>query len=153
MLVLTEDGENLGLMTKAEAVSRARAAEMDLVLIAPQAEPPVAKILDFKKFLYNQNKKKSQIKAKSKKSELKEFRFGPTIGQGDLNTRIERSREFLKVGNRVKITAVLKGREGMYPEVAMEKIKKLADGLSDIAKMEENPRRMGNQIHVIFVAK
>lgn len=140
-------------MTVQEAVRAARDRELDLVLIAPQAQPPVAKILDFKKFLYEERKKKSSAKAKAKKSELKEFRFGPSIGSGDLNSRIERSKEFIKDGNRVKITVVLKGREAMFPEVGLEKLKLFEEGLTEVAKPESEPKRNGNMLCVVFVAK
>lgn len=124
---------------------------MDLVLIAEEAKPPVAKILDFNKFLYEENKKAQQAKAGSKKSELKEFRFGPSIEKADLETRIRRSREFLKEGDRVKITVYLKGREMMYPENAFEKIEIIKEGLKDIARLEKEPKKKGNLITATFI--
>ena len=124
---------------------------MDLVVIAEKAQPPVAKILDFNKFLYDERKKASVIKAKSKKSELKEFVFGPTIGTGDIQFRVERTKEFLEDGNRVKITVKLKGRENEHPEVGYDKIKKFIEELKEVAKTEAEPRRMGNMITVTFV--
>jgi len=111
----------------------------------------VAKILDFKKFLYEQNKKAQQIKAGSKKSELKEFKFGPTIDDGDLNTRIERSRGFIKEGNRVKITVQMKGRENAYPKLAEEKIEIVIKALADVAKPEGSIERKGTQLSVTLV--
>jgi translation initiation factor IF-3 len=136
-----------------EALRKAREVELDLVLLAPNVEPPVAKIMDFAKFLYTERKKKAQSKAKAKKSELKEFRFGPTIGTGDLNTRIDRSKEFIQDGNRVKVTVLMKGREGMFPEVAFDRLKKFEEGLKEIAKPEAEPKRIGKMISVVFVAK
>lgn len=151
--VITNTGENLGDITKEEALREAHARELDLVIIAPNVTPPVAKILDFSKYLYEERKKKSAAKAKAKKSELKEFRFGPTIGDGDINSRVERSKEFIKDGNRVKISVVLKGREGMFPQIAYEKLKKFEAGLADTAKSEGPAKQNGNIISIIFVGK
>jgi translation initiation factor IF-3 len=151
--VITSTGENLGTLSKDEAVREARKRELDLVVIAPNSEPPVAKILDFSKFLYEERKKKSAAKAKAKKSELKEFRFGPTIGDGDLNSRIDRTKEFINDGNRVKISVVLKGREGMFPQIAYDRIKKVEQGLADTAKAEAPASRNGNIISIVFVGK
>ena len=142
--------DNLGVMKTSDALRTAYDKGMDLVLVTEAANPPVAKILEFNKFLYDERKKSSAAKAKSKKSEVKEFVFGPTIDTGDLDTRIARSREFLEDGHRVKITVKLKGREAEYPQIGIEKINKIRDALKDIAKVEAEPRRVGNMITVTF---
>lgn len=149
--VITVDGENLGVLKTEEALRAAEERELDLVLITEGANPPVAKILDFNKFLYDERKKSSAAKAKSKKSELKEFVFGPTIGESDIQVRISRSREFLEDGNRVKITIKLKGREAQYPQLGFEKIERFTKELKDLAKPESAPRLMGNIINVTYV--
>ena len=143
-------GENLGVMSTADALKLARENELDLVLISEQANPPVAKILEYNKFLYEERKKSSAVKAKAKKSELKEFVFGPTIGEGDITVRVERSKEFIKDGNRVKISVKLKGREAEYPALAFEKIERFSEELADVAKPENEPRRNGNIISATF---
>ncbi len=122
-------------------------------MIAEDAKPPVAKILDFNKFLYEQKKKAQQAKAGSKKSELKEFRFGPSIEEADLETRIRRSKEFLKQGDRVKITVYLRGREMIRPEIAFEKIEKIKEGLNEIGKLEKEPKKKGRFVSATFVRK
>jgi translation initiation factor IF-3 len=139
------------VITKEEALSKARERGEDLILITEDANPPVAKILDFKKFMYEQNKKAQQVKSGSKKSELKEFKFGPTIDDGDLKIRIERSRGFIKEGNRVKITVQMKGRENAYPKLAEEKIQTVVKEMADVAKPEGTPERRGTQISVTLV--
>ena len=126
---------------------------MDLVLVAEEAKPPVAKILDFNKFLYEQNKKEQKAKAGSSKSELKEFRFGPTIEEADLQTRIRRSKEFLKDGDRVRITIYLRGREIVRPEIAFEKIEMIEEGLKDVGRMEKKPQKKGRFVTATFVRK
>lgn len=151
--VITKDGENLGILPTRDAISEARKRNLDLVVVSEGATPPIAKILDFNKFLYEESKKASAAKAKSKKSELKEFKFGPHIGEGDINTRIERSREFLLDGNRVRITVQLRGREKAFPEVAFEKIAKFTAGLEDIAKAEEPAKKIGGEIKATFIKK
>lgn len=152
--VLVLEGENnLGVMSKWDAVKLAREKELDLVLIAPQAIPPVAKILDFNKFLYEERKKKSTSKAKSKKSELKELRLSPTIGDGDLLRMAERAKEFIKEGNRVKASIFLKGRENAYPEIAIEKMGKFTKEMEDVAKVESAPKFMGNLVIAVYIKK
>lgn len=149
--VIDEEGNNVGVLNKKEALDLAKARELDLVVISPKAVPPVARILDYNKFLYEERKKASASKAKSKKSELKEFRFGPTIGEGDLNQRIERAREFIEDNNRVKFTIRLKGREMKYPEIAFEKIGIITNALSEVARTEQQPKQSGNRVEAIFV--
>lgn len=140
----------MGVMSTADALKLAKEKELDLVLISEQANPPVAKILEYNKFLYEERKKTSAVKAKAKKSELKEFVFGPTIGEGDIAIRVERSKEFIKEGNRVKISVKLKGREAEYPDLGFEKIKRFQEELADVAKLESEPRRNGKIISATF---
>lgn len=140
-------------MKTREAIATARNDEMDLVLMVPNANPPVAKIVDFAKFLYEEKKKASTARAKSKKTEVKEFWLGPTTGQGDIQRFVKRAREFIDDGDKVKITVKMRGREAMFPEVAFDQIKKIEKELSDIAKLESDPKRMGNMVWGIFTGK
>ncbi len=151
--VIDGNGDNLGVVPTRDALKRAMEQELDLVVIAEKANPPVAKILDFNKYLYEENKKSSASKAKSKKSELKEFKFGPNIGDGDLNLRIRRSREFLEDGNRVRITVQLRGRQRAFPDVGREKIEIIAKELEDIAKIEGQIKTERSDIRATFVRK
>lgn len=140
-------------MPTKEALKIAKDQEQDLVLISENANPPVAKILAFNKFLYDEKKKEAATKAKSKKSEIKEFVFGPRIGDGDLNTRIERAIEFLTDGNRVKVTLKLRGRENDFPAVGFEKVKRFEDGVAEVGKPEAPAKRAGNLIIQVFINK
>jgi translation initiation factor IF-3 len=151
--VLTGEGENLGVMATQEALSAARQRGQDLVLIAPEAKPPVAKILDFNKFLYQENKKRAASKAKSKKSELKEVRIGPSTGDGDVQRWLDRAVEWINEGNRVKVSVSMRGRENLYPNLAFDKINKFKEGLAETAKPEGEARQMGNIISIVFVTK
>ncbi len=148
---MTATGENLGVLSLEQALIEARNRELDLVLIVETANPPVAKILDYNKFLYEENKKSSSTK--TKKTELKEFRFGPAIGEGDLQTRIRRARDFLNDKNQVKFTVQLKGRQAAFPQVAMEKLERVVQELSDVAKVDGSIKARGNFIFVTFLPK
>jgi len=136
-----------------EAIQKARNEEMDLVLVVPNANPPVAKIVEFSKFLYEERKKASNAKSKSRKTDVKEFRLGPTTGEGDIQRFVKRAKEFIEDGDKVKITVKMRGREVMFPEVAFDKIKKIEKELVEVAKLESEPKRMGNMISGIFVGK
>lgn len=135
------------------ALEIARSRGEDLVLIAPESQPPVAKILDFNKFLYQENKKKSAAKSKSKKSELKEIRIGPSTGEGDVQRHLARAIDWLEEGNRVKVTITMRGRENLYPNLAFDKIGRFAESLSEKAKVESAARHMGNMVSAVFISK
>lgn len=151
--LIDDEGGNYGVMTTHEALKKAQEKELDLVLISEKAKPPVAKILDYSKFLYDERKKTAGSKSKQAKSDTKEFIFGPNIGEGDLQMRVDRTREFLSEGHRVKMTVRLRGRERAHPEIGLEKIKKATQLLSDVAKTEKEPEIKGFLISVIFEKK
>lgn len=148
-----DEGENLGVIATSEALKLAQEQGMDLVVITEAANPPVAKILDFKKFLYEENKKQTQIKTKSKKSETKELRIGAQTDEGGIKVKADRAIEFLEDGNRVKITVVLKGREKAYPELGMEKAEKFIAMVGDIARIDGEIKQSGGQINAILVKR
>lgn len=148
---LIKDDENLGVVSKAEALKKAKEEGKDLVLFAEKANPPVAKIVDFNKFVYNQNKKEAAAKSKSKKSELKELRFGPNIGDGDLKVKAERAREFIEDGDQVKVTIQLRGRERAFPKIAHEKIDAFYELIKDVARKDKEVKEQGHRITATFV--
>lgn len=143
----------MGVMNTHDAIRKAREEDMDLVLMVPNANPPVAKIVEFTKFLYEEKKKANTAKAKSKKTDIKEFRLGPTTGEGDIQRFVKRAKGFIEDGDKVKITVKMRGREVMFPEVAYDQIKKIEKELTEVAKLESDPKRMGNIISAIFVGK
>jgi len=140
-------------MSSREALDLARKDDLDLVLVVPNANPPVAKIVEFTKFLYEEKKKASTARAKSRKTDVKEFWLSPTTGEGDIQRFVKRARDFIEDGDKVKITVKMKGRQVMFPEVAVEKIKIIEKELVDIAKMESEPKTMGNIIFAVFTGK
>ena len=109
--------------------------------------------MDFKKFLYEQSKKAQQAKAGSKRSEVKEIRFSPSIEEGDLLTKINRSREFLERGDKVKVTVRMRGREAAHPKNAFDKIKIMEQELKEVAKLEKEPKKVGKKIFATFIRK
>lgn len=140
-------------MKTQDAFKLAQEKGLDLIVIAENTKPPVAKILDFNKYLYEERKKASAAKTKSKKSELKELRLSSTIGEWEFNIRVRRAKEFLSRGNRVKISLKLQGRKMEHPEIGFEKVKKFISDVSEVAKTESEPRLMGNVIIVTLVSK
>lgn len=144
--VLDSEGKQIGVWGKFEALAKARELALDLVEIAPSAKPPVAKIVDFKKFLYQQEKKKREEKRKAKVSETKEVRLGPFMNDHDLDVMIRRSREFLTNGDKVRMVVKFIGRQIAHPEFGQGILKKATDAVSDIAKVEREPHFEGKQL-------
>jgi len=151
--VLLATGENLGVMETRKALQLAEEQELDVVVITENANPPVAKLVDFNKFLYAERKKQSDAKGKSKQTELKELRLSTTISEGDVKQRVNRAVEFLDEGNVVKVSLMMKGRQAMFPQVAQEKIAQFIKLLEPYAKVESATKRMGNTLSVTFVKK
>jgi len=126
---------------------------LDLIVVSPNAEPPVAKILDFKKFLYQERKEKTKAKIRSKKTDTKEIMFKPFTAEGDLNWQMARAKEWLTEGNRVKVWVAMKGRSASHPEISREKIQKFITELETVAKAEGSPEQKGNVISVLFIPR
>lgn len=146
-------GENLGVMETRKALQLAEEQELDVVVITENANPPVAKIVDFNKFLYAERKKQSDARGKSKQTELKELRLSTTISEGDIMQRMNRAVEFLDEGNVVKVSLMMKGRQAMFPQVAKEKLERFIKLMEPVAKVESEPKRMGNTLSVTFIKK
>lgn len=144
--VLDTEGKQIGLLNKFDALQKARELGLDLVEIAPMAKPPVAKIIDFKKFLYQQEKKKREEKRKSKVSETKEIRLGPFMNDHDLDVMIRRGKEFLTDGDKVRLVVKFIGRQITHPEFGQQIIRKTVEALSDISKIEREAHFEGKQL-------
>jgi len=144
--VLDSEGKQIGILSKFEALKTAKEQSLDLVEIAGNAVPPVAKIIDFKKFLYQQEKRKQEEKKKTRTSETKEVRLGPFISDNDLLVVIKKSRGFLEDGNKVKFVVKFRGRQITHPEFGFETLKKCLQQLSDISKIEREGHLEGKQL-------
>jgi len=144
-----EKGAQLGVMPTPQALSLAREQGLDLVEIAPHATPPVAKIIDFKKFKYLESKKQKEGSKKSK-VEIKEIRFTPFIAEGDLETRLDRIKEFLGDGDRVKIVIKFVGRQITRKEFGYELMERIVKSLAEVARADGEPRLQGKQLYLII---
>ncbi|MEI8232747.1 MAG: translation initiation factor IF-3 [bacterium] len=148
--VVDETGKQVGLMSKNEALNIAQERGLDLVEIAPMAKPPVAKIIDFKKFKYLEAKKEREGKAASGKVEIKEIRFSPFIAQGDMESRLGRIKDILGDGDRVKIVVKFTGRQITKIEFGHDLIKKILFALEGIATADGVPKLQGKQLFLIL---
>lgn len=144
--VVDEKGKQVGVMSLRKALAKAEEARLDLVEVAPKAQPPVCKIIDFKKFRYLEAKKEQEEKKKSKKTELKEIWLTLFIAKNDLNFRLERAKKFLKEGNKVKFSLRLRGRELTKKELGYQLLQKATEKLSLWSKVEIKPKSIGNRL-------
>ena len=153
MRVVGEEGEQLGVMPIGEARRLADEAGVDLVKIAPNAKPPVCKLVDYGKFKYEQTRKEKEAKKKQKTVEIKEIRLSPNIDPNDLNTKTQNARKFLEKGNRVKITLRFRGREMAHMAGSKHILDDLAEALSDIATVDKAPKVEGRAMTMFLAEK
>ena len=151
--LIGENGEQLGIMSAAEALKLAEKAELDLVKIAPNAKPPVCRIIDYGKFKYEQLRKAKEARKKQKTVEIKEIRLSPNIDTNDLNTKVGAARKFLEKGNRVKITLRFRGREMAHMGASVHILTDFAAGLSDIAVIDKQPKVEGRSMTMFLTEK
>ena len=151
--VVSESGEQLGIMSAREAMKLAQEAELDLVKIAPTAKPPVCKIIDYGKYRYELARKEKEAKKKQKTIEVKEVRLSPNIDSNDLNTKIGAARKFLTKGDRVKITLRFRGREMAHMNNSKHILDDIAQSLSDIAVVEKAPKVEGRSMTMFLTEK
>lgn len=147
--LIDQEGENQGVMDTEKALSLAKQAQLDLVEVGPNVNPPVCKIMDFAKYLYEQ-KKKQRGNKKGKAKEQKEFRFSPTIEKGDIDHRVKRAKEYLDKGHPVKLVMQKKGRQPM--ELAKEVFTEILTNFDDYSTIETEPKRSGNRLSIIFTS-
>lgn len=151
--MVAEDGSQLGIMSSKEALKLAREADLDLVKIAPNAKPPVCKIIDYGKYRYEQARKEKEAKKKQKVVELKEIRMTPNIEENDLNTKISAARKFLEKGNRVKVTLRFRGREMAHMNSSKHILDDFAAALSEIAVVEKPAKVEGRSMSLVLAEK
>lgn len=145
--VIGLDGHQLGVFSLQEALKHAQEAGLDLVEIAPHANPPVAKIIEFAKFKYQQEKKEREAKKKEKKgSEVKEIWFSPFIAEHDYGVRADRVKEFLEEGHKVRVAVKFKGQQLGRKEFGYQLINKLAEDIKEVGKIEQQPKFLGRQL-------
>ena len=147
--VIDADGDQLGVISKAEALRRAEEAGLDLVEVSPNATPPVARIVDWGKYNYQKTKKEQANKKKQKNLEVKQIRFGLKIGEHDLDIKLKKIRKFLEAGHKVKISAFFRGREMAHKEIGYQLLDKVTNKLEDIAVVETSPQMAGRHLSIL----
>ncbi len=147
------DGEQIGVVSSREAQKIADEAGLDLVKIAPNAKPPVCKVIDYGKYRYEMARKDKEAKKKQKTVELKEIRLSPNIDTNDLNTKMNAAKKFLVKGNKVKITLRFRGREMAHMSSSKHILDDFAENLSDIAVVEKAPKIEGRSIGMVLAEK
>lgn len=148
MRVIGESGEQLGIVSRADALKAAETAGLDLVEISPQADPPVAKIIDWGKYQYQKMKEQQKNRKSSKASDLKQMRMGLKIGANDLDIKLKKIRGFLSQGHKVKIMIFFRGREMAHQEIGHQLMAKIIEKLEDDAIVEQKPQMAGRNLSI-----
>lgn len=144
------DGGNVGVVPIRQALQIARDAELDLVEVSPGAEPPVCRVMDFGKFIYERAKKEREAKKAQTKIEVKEIRLRPKTASAHRGFKVEDARRWLLQGHKVRVTIKFRGREMDYPEIALEDLKEIAKSLADISTIEQAPMMEGRTMLVVL---
>ena len=147
------EGEEPRLMSVKDALAMAEAEELDLVEISPNATPPVCKIMDYRKFLYNQKRKQKELKAKQSKVIIKEIRFGPNTDDHDFNFKLEHARKFLEEGSKVKAYVFFRGRTIVFKDRGEILLLKFAQELADLGVLEQMPKLEGKRMTIMINPK
>lgn len=144
--VIGPDGSQAGILNIRDAIGMAQDAGLDLVEIAPNAEPPVCKIIDYGKFRYDQTKREKESKKAQHQVKVKEIKLKPNIDEHDFQTKLKRAQDFLEKGNKVKITCMFRGREMAYPQLGQRVVGRMCEGLQEVAHVEAPAKMMGRSM-------
>ncbi|WP_081620152.1 MULTISPECIES: translation initiation factor IF-3 [unclassified Thioalkalivibrio] len=151
--LIDAEGENRGVCSTAEALEMAQEGGLDLVEISPNAEPPVARIMDYGKFKFEQAKKAQEAKKKQKQIQIKEVKFRPGTDEGDYNVKLRNLRRFIEAGDKGKVTIRFRGREMRHQELGGELLDKVEKDMADIAVVEQRPKMEGRQMIMVLTGK
>ena len=151
--VIAENGDQLGVMPVKEAMKLAQEAELDLVKIAPKAQPPVCKIIDYGKYRYELARKEKEAKKKQKTVEVKEVRISPNIDTNDLNTKVNNAKKFIAKGNKVKVTLRFRGREMAHMQQSKHILDDFAEMLAEVAVVEKPAKLEGRSMSMVLTEK
>ena len=149
--VIGGDGSQLGVMDTRRALQMARDAEVDLVEVAPNSDPPVCRLLDYGKLLYLSSKKEKESKRGQRSTEQKEVRFRPNIGTHDLDAKLRKVREFIGDGSKVKLTVRFRGREAAHQQLGLSVLRRVADELKDEVRLERPPAMEGRSLSMVLI--
>lgn len=151
--VISATGEQLGIMSAKEALKIAEDNDLDLVKIAPQAKPPVCKIMDYSKYRYEQAKREKENRKNQKQIEMKEIRLSVTIDIGDFNTKVNQAKKFLASGHKLKVSIRLKGRMMVHSDLGVDNMNRFAEALAEEANVDKAPKLEGRQILMFLSPK
>ena len=151
--VIAENGDQLGVMPVKESMKLAQEAELDLVKIAPKAQPPVCKIIDYGKYRYELARKEKEAKKKQKTVEVKEVRISPNIDTNDLNTKVNNAKKFIAKGNKVKVTLRFRGREMAHMQQSKHILDDFAEMLAEVAVVEKPAKLEGRSMSMVLTEK
>ncbi len=148
--LIAENGEQIGIMSADEALNIAHEVGLDLVKIAPQANPPVCRLIDYGKFRFEQSKREKEARKKQHVVEVKEIRMSPGIGDHDVNVKLRNGRRFLENGDRLKVTVRFRGREMAHTQIGEDLLINFAENCSDIASLDANPKLDGRFMSIFL---
>lgn len=151
--LISDNGDQLGVKTKQEALKMAEDANLDLVLVAPKAKPPVAKIMDYGKYRFELQKKQREARKKQKVVNIKEVRLSPTIDTNDFNTKMKNARKFLSKGDKVKVSIRFKGRAITHKDIGRDVLSRFAEATEDVATVESKAKMDGRSMFLMLAPK
>jgi translation initiation factor IF-3 len=151
--VIDAEGNQLGILPTREALAKAEESGFDLVEVSPNADPPVCKIMDYGKFVYQKDKQQQAARRKQKQIQIKEVKFRPTTEEADYQTKMRALTRFLEEGDKIKITVRFKGREMAHQEIGMELIERLKTELDPVAQVEQFPKMEGRQMVMLMAPR
>ncbi len=151
--MISQTGEQLGVKSTRDALAIAEDANLDVVLVSPNAKPPVARIMDYGKFRFELQKKKRDARKKQKTVTIKEIRLSPTIGEADFNTRLKNATKFLNKGDKVKVSVRFRGRAITHKDLGRKVLEQMADAVKDIAAVETHPKMDGRSMFLMLAPR
>ena len=151
--LISDEGEQLGIVSNAEAMRIAEERGMDIVMIAPGSNPPVCKIMDYGKYRFEQSKREKEAKKNQRVIEVKEIRMSPSIGENDFNVKLRNGQKFLRDGDRLKVTVRFRGREMAHTNLGEQLLKSFAEQCADIATVDKNPKLDGRNMAMFLSPK
>ena len=151
--MISQTGEQLGVKSTRDALAIAEDANLDVVLVSPNAKPPVARIMDYGKFRFELQKKERDARKKQKTVTIKEIRLSPTIGEADFNTRLNNATKFLNKGDKVKVSVRFRGRAITHKDLGRKVLEQMADAVKDIAAVETHPKMDGRSMFLMLAPR
>ena len=151
--MISQTGEQLGVKSTRDALAIAEDANLDVVLVSPNAKPPVARIMDYGKFRFELQKKERDARKKQKTVTIKEIRLSPTIGEADFNTRLKNATKFLEKGDKVKVSVRFRGRPITHKDLGRKVLEQMADAVKEIAAVETHPKMDGRSMFLMLAPR